>query len=133
MVEAERRADGQHPFANLELVGVAELQSRQVLRFDLQQCHVAARIGADQFGLVLTAIGKTHENLVGIGDHMVVGQHVAIVRDDETGTQRLSLTLTTAGTAALIAGNAALEEIAEHRRQAFEVGNRQLPAPHRLV
>ncbi|MCY1404877.1 hypothetical protein D9M71_201000 [compost metagenome] len=64
---------------------------------------------------------------------MVVGQHVAIVRDDETGTQRLSLTLTTAGTAALIAGNAALEEIAEHRRQAFEVGNRQLPAPHRLV
>ncbi|MOA53959.1 hypothetical protein D3C78_1774950 [compost metagenome] len=82
---------------------------------------------------MLTAIGKTHKNLVGIGDHMVVGQHIAIIGDDETGTQRLRFTLAATGSATLIAGNAALEEIAEHRWQAFEVGNRQLPAPHRLV
>ncbi|MNO74942.1 hypothetical protein D3C76_659620 [compost metagenome] len=125
MVEAERRADRQHPLADLELVGIAELEGRQVLGLDLQHSHVAARIGADQLGLVLAAVGQAHENLVGVGHHMVIGQDVAITGNDEARAQGLRLALAAAtGSATLVARDAALEEVAEHRRQAFQIGDR---------
>ncbi|MNG32318.1 hypothetical protein D3C84_1183020 [compost metagenome] len=83
MVETERRTDGQHPLTDLELLGVTQLDGRQVLAFDLEQGHVGARIGADQLGLQLAAVRQADDDLVGIGHHMVVGQHVAITGNDE--------------------------------------------------
>ena len=132
VIEAERRTDGQDPFAHFQLVRIAQFQGRQVLRLDLQHRHVAARVRADQLGLVLATVGQAHQDLVGIGHDVIVGEDVAVVGDDEAGAQRLRLALL----AARIARNlrdAALEEVAEHRRQPFEVGDRQLPARHGAI
>ncbi|MNH24443.1 hypothetical protein D3C79_843730 [compost metagenome] len=125
MVEAERRTDGQHPLAHLELLGITQLHDRQVLAFDLEQGHVGARVGADQLGLQLAAVRQADDDLVGIGYHVVVGQHVAIAGNDEARTQRLGLALAVATRRARLLRHVALEELAEHRRQAFQV--RHLP------
>ncbi|MNY56851.1 hypothetical protein D3C86_1929740 [compost metagenome] len=78
MVEAEWRTDGEHPFADLEGFRLAQLDARQPLALDLEQRHVGARIGADQLGLQLATVGQTHDDLVGVGHHVIVGQHVAV-------------------------------------------------------
>ncbi len=131
MVEAERRTDGQYPLAHLELLGITQLDGRQVLALDLEQGHVGARIGADQLGLQLAAVRQADDDLVGIGYHVVVGQHVAIAGNDEARTQRLGLALAVATRRARLLRHVALEELAEHRRQAFQVGH--LPGGHAVV
>ena len=123
MVETERRADGHDPLAGFQILGFAELQDRQILAFDFQQRHVGAWIGADQLGFQFTAVGEADEDFVGIGNHMVVGQDVAIRRDDETRTQGLGFALTIAARRTRLWRHAALEELAQHRRQAFKVGH----------
>ena len=124
MIEAERRTDGQHPLAYLERIRLAQLDRGQVLAFDLEQRHVGARIGADQLGFQLAAVGKAHDDLVGVGHHMVVGQHIAIIGDDEPRAQRLRLALPAAWATRHLR-DIAFEELAKHWRQPFEI--RHLP------
>ncbi|MNC50473.1 hypothetical protein D3C75_997150 [compost metagenome] len=52
---------------------------------------------------------------------MVIGEHVAITGDNETRAQRLRLALAVAARRTRLLGHVALEELAEHRRQAFQV------------
>src|SRR5690606_15675686 len=87
MVETEGRTDGQHPAAHLEFVGLADLHDRQVLALDLQQRHVGTRIGADELGFQFATVGQAHDDLVGIGYHVVVGQDVTVPGNDEAGTK----------------------------------------------
>ncbi|PRD36405.1 UNVERIFIED_CONTAM: hypothetical protein NCL1_08904 [Trichonephila clavipes] len=89
VVEAERRADGQHPLADAQLRGIADLHRRQVGGGDLDQRDVGARVGADDLGLDLAAVAEAHGDLVGLVDDMVVGQHIAVAADDETGAEGL--------------------------------------------
>ncbi|MNV62250.1 hypothetical protein D3C71_1547870 [compost metagenome] len=123
MIEAERRTNGQHPLTDLELLGVAQLDDRQVLALDLEERHVGTRVSTDQLGLELAAVRQTDDDLVGIGYHVVVGQHVAIAGDDEARAQRLGLTLAITARRTGLLRHVALEELAEHRRQAFQVGH----------
>lgn len=120
-----------YPLAHLELLGITQLDGRQVLALDLEQGHVGARIGADQLGLQLAAVRQADDDFVGIGYHVVVGQHVAIAGNDEARTQRLGLALAVATRRARLLRHVALEELAEHRRQAFQVGH--LPGGHAAV
>ncbi|MCY1511233.1 hypothetical protein D9M68_456410 [compost metagenome] len=124
MVEAEGRTDGQHPAAHLELVGLADLHDRQILALDLEQGDVGARIGTDQLGFELAAVGQAHDDFIGIGHHVVVGQDVAILGDDEAGTEGLRLALTATLGIARHRRHVALEELAQHGRQPFQVRHR---------
>ncbi|MNY40763.1 hypothetical protein D3C86_1755290 [compost metagenome] len=60
---------------------------------------------------------------------MIVGQHITIGGNNETGTQRLRFTLTTTARGARNLRNIALEEFAKDRRQAFKIGNGQFASP----
>ena len=60
--------------------GIAELHHRQVLAFDLEHRDVGPRIGADHLGGEFTAIGQPHEDFVRVGDHVGVGEDVAVRR-----------------------------------------------------
>ncbi len=121
VVEAEWRANGYDPLTGLQVLGLAELEHRQVLAVDFQQRHVGARIGTDQLGLELAAIGQAHQNLVGIGNHMVIGQDVAVGRNDETRAQGLGFTLATTARRTRLLRHSALEELAQHGRQPFQI------------
>jgi hypothetical protein len=116
MVEAERRADRDHPLARLERARIAGAQCRQSLGVDLQQCDVGLLVAADDLGGELAAIGQLHPDLVGTVDDVVVGQHVTVGGDDETGAGGYA-----AAPARLLrhsghAGHARAEEAAEEFR-----------------
>ena len=121
MVKTKRRTDGHDPLPSLQILGFAQFQYGQILTVDLQQRHVGTWIGTDQLGFQLTAISQADEDLVSIGNHVVVGQNVAIGRDDEARAQGLSFTLATATTRCPLLRHATFKELAQHRRQAFQV------------
>ncbi len=114
MVEAEGRADGGHPLADPEVVGVAQAQGRQALGLHLEHRHIGTLVAAHQLGSQLTPVIEAHHDLVGTIDHVGIGHDVAVLADDEAGAQRLAL-LGAAG-ALLHAGRhgeAVTEEVAE--------------------
>ena len=84
MLEAERRANRQHPFPHLDGRGVAEFNRRQIGRIDLEQGKIAAIVGADDLGDELAAIAHAHDDLIGGLDHMGIGQDVTIRAQNET-------------------------------------------------
>jgi len=86
-VEAERRADGDHPFAHLEFIRVADGDFRQAGRFDFQQGHIGALVRADDLGAELALVGQAHGNLFGAVHHMRIGHDVTIRTDDKTRAQ----------------------------------------------
>ena len=104
-------------------MGLAQFKHRQVLAIDFEQSHVGTWIGTNQLGLEFTAVGQAHENLVGVGNHVVVGEDVAVRRNDEAGAQGLGFALTTAATRRARLRHPAFEELAQHGRQAFQVGH----------
>jgi hypothetical protein len=66
VLEAERRADGDHPLADLELGRVAELDAGSGTgRFDLDQRDVGALVAADDLRLELALVGELDGNLIG--------------------------------------------------------------------
>ena len=113
--EAERIADRDHPFAEPQLVGIAELHRDQRLgRLEFQHRKIGLLVDADQLGLELGAVVHDDADLVGIGDDVIVGHDDAGGVDDEAGAERVGLVrlqiaaLRTARTAMAV-----LEEIVE--------------------
>ena len=90
--EAERIADRDHPFAEPQLVGIAELHRDQRLRrLELQHREIGLLVDADQFGLDLGAVVHDDVDLVGIRDDVIVGDDDACGIDDEAGAERIGL------------------------------------------
>ena len=69
------------------LFGSPMRDRRQAGRFDLDQCDVGARVGADQLALELAPIGRRDRDVVGATHDVRVGHHVAIRRQDEARTE----------------------------------------------
>jgi hypothetical protein len=88
MVEAERIADRHHPFADLHVVAVAERRNRQfMLGIDLQQRDVALLVASDKLGRIDVSVLGGDRDLARALDHVVVGQHEAVLGDDEAGAE----------------------------------------------
>ena len=72
----------------MRLVGLAEGDGGQVVaEIHLDDGEVGVRIGADDVSLGRAAIGERHFDLVGGFHHMVVGENVTVMADDDAGTQ----------------------------------------------
>ena len=84
MVEAERRADGQHPLASLELVRRPIFTVGRPAPSTFRTA-TSERGSAPISSFELASIGQAHNDLVGTGHHVVVGQHIAVIGDDESG------------------------------------------------
>src|SRR5581483_5456117 len=112
--ETKRVADRDHPLAEPQRVGVAELHGDQrLVRLEAQQREIRAFVAADDLSLVLAAVVQNDVDLVGVGDHVVVGDDQPRRVDDEAGTERVDLArLQTAAVAALTLP-AVLEEVLE--------------------
>ena len=79
VVETERRADGQHPFTDLQVVIGAQLQEGQALGLNAQQRQIGARIKAYHFRVELAAVTQAHGDFRRLLNHVVVGHDKAIV------------------------------------------------------
>src|SRR5882757_2283586 len=112
--EAERIADRDYPFAEPELVGIAELHRRQLpRRLELQHRQIGLLVDADDVGLDLGAVIHDDVDLVGVGDDVVVGDDDAGGIDDEAGAERVGLARLQIAATALAAATAVLEEVVE--------------------
>ena len=83
--EAEGRADGQHPVADLYLIRITEFGDGQVFTLDFHQRDVGAFVQADDFGAVFLVVIELHTNLVRPFDNVRIGENVAVAIDDEAG------------------------------------------------
>ena len=95
--DAERIADGDHPIADARALGIAELDVRERAAFDLQHGKIGGIVMADQLGLIFLAVGHRHGDLIdrralrARGNHMVVGDDIAIGGNDEARAERFRL------------------------------------------
>src|SRR6185295_17170693 len=89
LVEVERIADDHHPVADARPVAVAELEEAQaVAGVDLEQSDVGRRVDALDLRRVV-ALAQVDADARRAVDHVVVGDHQAVGRDDEAAAARL--------------------------------------------
>ena len=85
LLETERAADGDHPLAHVQLVGVAEARHHQVRRrvVEPHHGHVRLRVLTDDVGAVLLVVVHGDGHLGRALHDVPVGHHVAVGVDDE--------------------------------------------------
>ena len=88
VVVAERVADSHHVLADGELVGIGKFDgletARRVVEFDYGK--VGGGVGADELSGIDVAVSKRHLNLLSPGNHVVIGDDVALSINDCTGS-----------------------------------------------
>jgi hypothetical protein len=73
----------------------AELYRGQVFRvLQLEEREIELGVAPDDHGLELPFVDQAHLHLVGVGDHVLVGDHVASRVDDEAGARAHALART---------------------------------------
>ena len=105
LAHAQRVADGQHHVADAHRLRAVQFDLRQVFQGDLQQRQIGFRVGAHHPRRGVPAVAQGHQDLIGVADHMVAGQHIAFGGHQHPGAQ--------AGQGALAAR--ALHEAVEQR------------------
>ena len=91
VVESERITHGDDPFSHLEIVGVANWQSREILAIDLDQGKVGGWICADDAGVELSVVFESNGQFVSTIDDMVVGDDISVGADDDSRSGSLLL------------------------------------------
>ena len=112
--EAERIADREHPIADARIL-VRELDMGERFRaLDLKQRHIGAWIGADERSRIFVTIVERHRNILGVLNHVVIGDEIAVRRDKEAGALRhRRLRPLLLRTSAVLALTEMLEEVVE--------------------
>ena len=108
--ETERIADRQHPIADPRGVAVAPGGGGQrLVGLDLQQRDIGLGVAPDELGLQIGVVVQNDGDLVGVGDHVIVGYDITRRVDDKAGAERGALARLSLRTAPL--GHAMLEEV----------------------
>ena len=68
-------------------VRVAQHDHRQLVHFDLEDGQVGLGVGADGAGACAAAVREGDVDFVGALDHVVVGQNVTVLADDDAAAQ----------------------------------------------
>ena len=81
--EAKRIADCEHPVTDAGIL-LGKLHIGELLRsLDLEERHIGARIGPDQGRGKFIAVLERHRNVLGVLNHVVVGDEVSVRRNEE--------------------------------------------------
>ena len=81
--QAEWIADRDDEVADIEIVGVAELELAEVLCFYSQQRNVRRRIAADDLCIELTAVGERHDDRLRVLDDVAVRYDQSLLGVDD--------------------------------------------------
>jgi len=85
LAETERIADREHPIADAQIVAVRQLRGgERLIRLDADQRDVGLLVSADDLRLVPLLVLEHDLDLVGGAEHVVVGEDLALWRDDHT-------------------------------------------------
>ena len=107
------------PVADARAVRIAELDEGQVRRVDLQQRQVRFLVLADDLGDIFLLVAQRHRDRIdrralrARRDHVIVGNDIAVRRDQEARAERRALALDRRATLRTAAH--AAEQLAERR------------------
>src|SRR5690606_42102094 len=79
----------QNPFADTDLVGVAEPYKGQSFFIDFDKRKVGVRVATDNLRFHDALVSQLDLYLIGILNNVVVGYDVTVCRDDNTGPRGL--------------------------------------------
>ena len=82
--QAKGIADGVHLLADLQVARIAENRGREIGRLDLNDGKIMCRVAANHGRAKLLAVVHGYFDLARVGDHVVVGEDVALFINDET-------------------------------------------------
>src|SRR5581483_2142151 len=80
LTEPERIADGHHEVADFEPFGVAKRQGSEILGRYLDNGYVRVGVSTDPRGLETAAVGERHRDLIGMLNHVIVGDDETLLR-----------------------------------------------------
>ena len=117
--DAEGVAHGQDDVADRQFVAVRERQRREIIGLDLDDGHVGFFIRADELGGEFPSVREGDADffcVLGIADHVTIGQDVAVGRDDDAGTEAIlarakRILIARCAPAALLLTEKSLEEV----------------------
>src|SRR5664280_1324009 len=87
--DVEWIADSKHHVANAQPVAVSQRDRGQVVRLDLDDRDISFGVGPDNLALELAVVRQGHLEFVSALDDVVVGQDIAVGRDDDPGAEAL--------------------------------------------
>ena len=83
IVEAKGAADGRHPFADLQLLRVADFQNGKILGVNFDNGDVGLLIGTKYFAGEFALVGEPNDNAVSAFNHVRIGHDEAVIGNDE--------------------------------------------------
>src|SRR5699024_5366686 len=78
-------ADGYHIVAHIQIVRISQHHGGEAFRFDFQHRHVVGGVIAYQLGVIGLPFIHGNGDGIRIFHHVVVGEDVAVIGDDEAG------------------------------------------------
>ncbi len=108
LADAERIADRQHHVADLQRVGVGEVERRKTLlrALDAQHRKIAALVLENNIGVEFALVGQRDFHFAGAFDHVIIGDDQTRGVDQHSGAERAL---------DLFARHAAAKKLAEER------------------
>lgn len=91
---AQGVADGNGGFAHDQVVGAAQHRGGQAAGLDFENGQVGIGIGAHQIGGVGLTVPGAHGDAVRAGDNVIVGDDIAVGRQDDAAARALADPLT---------------------------------------
>ena len=111
--QPDRVADGEHDVPDFELVRAPEGRHRQTCQIDLEDRQIRVGVAADNARVGDPPVGQLHLDRAGIHDHVMVGDDVAALVDDDSRAEA-------AFDALPVTGQIVSEQLAQRgRRDAF--------------
>ena len=83
----KRVADREHDIAHLEWIGFIQQSGGEVREINTQDRQIGLWVGPDDFCGGGSSILQHHLNLVTAGNQVIVGEKIALVAQDDGGTQ----------------------------------------------
>ena len=91
MFKPERIAYGDHGFADHGVIGLSHKRRGQLfLDVDFEHGQVNIRVGAHDRCLELAVVGQGDRDFRRFHDHVLVGQHIAVLINDHARAERLA-------------------------------------------
>ena len=87
LFQSERAADGHNPVADLQIFRIAKVQGVEIRGlFDLEQGQIGLGVPSDNLTFILIAVTEFDFNLVGLFNHVIIGQDISVTADDKPRT-----------------------------------------------
>jgi hypothetical protein len=79
--------EGDHPFADLEVLGPSQGSGAHAVQAGPEHGHVGGLVGTHELRLHVAAVGEGHQDALRPADHVVIGEDQPLVVDHEARPQ----------------------------------------------